>query len=367
MNKFVILPVVILILSISSNMVCAGEQLENNIKTTWQDIFSSVVGHYPVRSDEVVENKAGFNDRLNVPKNWEFDLGMQRFLLSHTSYEIGNPDEPFQKPLSRLEFPISTWWLDFRLRRTCPRWSIGGRAGFEVASNTDGRMKDSDWENPNNTDMLTTYSESAGRLEQGYHFRADVDVNVSDWLRLPKGFEIRPLFAFQFQRLVVMAHDGVQWSVGDYSEEDDDMDLDGASSATALPGNSIRFRQDWYLYQIGVRGRYTRDLTKNIAIAAYGEADWGPAVGFNEDHHLLRPDLFGYITSSGYSMYFTTGLDVFIKKTIKIGIIMDYLGISTKGETRHYNAPMGENFKWDDGVRAWSDQTSIIARVSYDF
>lgn len=293
---------------------------------------------------------------------------MQRFLMSHTSYEIGNPDAPFQKPLSRLEFPLNTWWLDFRLRRTCPRWSLGGRAGFRVATNTDGRMMDSDWENPNIMDMKTTYSESACNLERGFHFRVDTDVNISDWLCLPKGFEIRPLFAFQFQRLVLMAHDGVQWSVGDYSGEDDDMDLDGATSAMALPGNAIHFRQDWYLYQIGMRGTCTHDITKQISIKISGEADWGPAVGFNEDHHLLRDgDLFGYIKSSGNSLYFLVGFDMVIAKSFTFGVDMDYAYVRTNGETRHYNGPTGENYKWTDGVKAWSDQTSLIGRVSYAF
>lgn len=362
MNRYFIS---LLMVFLAASVLWAAEKPVEVKKTTWQDIVSDVVGHYPLKTIDAGPDRAG---RLDLPKNWEFDFGMQRFVMSHTSYEIGNPNAPFQKPLSRLEFPLNTWWLDFRLRRTCPRWSIGGRAGLRVATNTDGRMKDSDWENPANTDMLTTYSEGACNLDEGHHFRGDVDVNISDWLGLPKGFEVRPLCAFQFQRLILVDHDAVQWGVGNYDTETDDMGLDGAISAMALPGNTIRFRQDWYLYQIGLRGTYTHDLNKHLAVKVRGEADWGPAVGFNEDQHLVRPGIMvGYIKSSGNSLYFSTALEMVIIKTITLGIGMDYSFIRTTGETRHYNGPTGENSKWPDGVKAWSDQTGLNAYVSYAF
>ena len=177
-------------------------------KGTWSSLVSDVIGYYPALGDK--PDTEAPSEKLYIPKNLEFDLGLQRFLMSNTSYEIGNPDVPFQEPLSRLEFPLNTWWLDFRLRRTCPRWSAGARAGFRVATNTDGRIKDSDWENTENTQMLTTYSEGACSMEEGYLFRGDVDVNISDWLGLPKSVEIRPIFAFQFQRFILLDHDSIQ-------------------------------------------------------------------------------------------------------------------------------------------------------------
>lgn len=362
---FALLAVLVIILSVPSVYVYAVEKNTDVRSVMMGDVMSGIFGRYPLDTaeDYVITDKG----ELNKPKNWEFDIGLQRYIVSHTSYEIGNSNPPFQKPLSRLEFPLNTWWLDFRLRRTCPRWSAGLKAGFSVARNVDGRMKDSDWENDNSPDMLTTYSESAMRAESNYHFRTDVDINISDWLGLPSSVEIRPLFAFQFQRLSLMAHDGVQWTNGLY-QSDEEMDLDGSIQSTELAGDSIHFRQDYYLYQIGCKGSYRMRLTRNIEMKLSGEADWGPAVAFNEDHHLKREgDLFGYIKSSGNSMYFTTGVDMVVAKTFTIGIIMDYLWIRTAGETRHYNAPRGENIKWTDGVKAWSDQTSLIARASYAF
>ncbi|MDD5440208.1 MAG: omptin family outer membrane protease [Candidatus Omnitrophica bacterium] len=293
---------------------------------------------------------------------------MQRYMVSHTSYEIGNPDGPRQEPLSRLEFPLDTWWLRFDLRRTSPRWSVGGRAGLSVARNVDGRMKDSDWERESTPEMLTTYSESACRAEANYLFRGDVDVNVADWLGLPSSVEIRPLFAFQFQRFNLMAHDGVQWSNGLYGE-DDDVELDGAQSSVALAGDGIHFRQDYYLYQIGARGAYNMQAARNVVVRVHGEADWGPALAYYEDHHLLREgDLFSYCKGRGNSLYFLAGLETVIAKTITVGIDMDYTWIGTTRATiTHSNIPLHENQSWDNGVKIWSDQTSLVAHVSYAF
>ena len=355
MRKYFILLVLVLVSFVLTPALWAEEKTADVQKTTWKDIASDIVGHYPLQNNATGD------------KNWMFDFGLQRFMMSHTSYAIGNPDAPFQKPLSVLEFPLNTWWLNFELRRTCPRWSIGTRAGLSVARNIDGPMKDSDWENPSSTQMLTTYSESACRAEGNFKFRTDADVNISDWLRLPPGFQIRPLVAFEFQRLSLMAHDGTQWSVGNYDDEDE-MDLDGQIGASALNGDSIEFRQDYYIYQIGLRGVYDGfKIGKYINIKAHGEADWGPVLGYNKDHHLLRNDLFGFIKSSGTSMYFSAGLDMVIAKTVTAGITMDYMFIRTNGVTRHSNVPQNEDSTWADGVKVWSDQTSLIAHVSYAF
>ena len=346
-------------------MSWAGEKGVDAKTTTWQDIFSEVVGHYPLSVDQTNASSEQ-KGKLNTPKNWVFDFGLQDFLMSHTSYQFGNDGTPFQKPLSRLQFPINTWWLESELRRTCPRWSIGLRAGMSVAKNTDGRFRDSDWENPGNTSMLTTYSESASRLENSYIFRGDVDVNIADWLGLPPSFEIRPLFAFEFQRLSLMAHDGVQWAVGNY-DDPEAAGLDGATSAMALPGDSIHFRQDYYMYQIGLRGVYDGfKVSKYITIKATGEADWGPVIGYNEDNHLLR-GLMGYMKTSGNSFYFSTGLDMVFAKTITAGVSMNYLCIRTYGALHQVFRSKGLDLWGDYGVKAWSDQTSLTAHVSYAF
>lgn len=359
MKKTVILFLaLVLISSALPTMSWASEKMS--------DIFSDIVGHYPLNIDQV-NAPSEQKGKLNATKNWVFDFGLQDFLMSHTSYQFGNSSAPYQKPISKLEFPMNTWWLECELRRTCPRWSVGCRAGMSVAKNVDGRFKDSDWLNPSNTSMLTTYSESAMRSENSYLIRADTDVNISDWLGLPPGFEIRPLFAFEFQRLDLMAHDGIQWEIGSYNN-DEAHALDGYMTAQALAGNSIHFRQDYYMYQIGLKGIYDGiKIGKYITVKVRGEADWGPVLGYSEDNHLLR-NLFGYIRSTGNSFYFLSGVDMVFAKTITAGISMDYLCIRSYGIQHDRDLGHGGVEAWDDfGVKVWSDQTSITAHVSCAF
>jgi outer membrane protease len=350
-------------LLVSSTILWADEKPADIKKTGWNDIFSDVFGHYPMPSISAGDDSAAKKSNPNIPKNWEFDVGMKRFVASHTSYEFGDPDAPFTKPLSRLEFPVNTWWLNFDLRRTCPRWSVGAKAGFSVNRNSNKFMKDSDWTSDGNEDYLTNFSKSYCDVKSAFLFRGDVDVNISDWLRLPPSLEVRPLFAFQFQRFAVMAHDGVQWNYG-------------PNTSVPMEGNAISFRQDWYTYMIGMRGSYSLNLNKHVTIKLKGEADWGPAIGYNEDHHILRGDRFSYEKTSGSSLYFLTGLDMIVSKTITLGIGVDYLMIRTSGTHKLVDPSPTDangviqpaiNQSWSDGVHAWSDQLGLMARLSYAF
>lgn len=346
----------ILMLSISSAVVCADEKSVDTGKAAWQELLSDVVGHYPLPSEATSNDIAAEKGKLSIPKNWEVSAGIQRFMASHTSYEIGEPSGAFTKPLSRLKFPVNTWWWMFDLRRTSPRWSIGGQAGFSANRNSNGWMEDSDWTTTSSGfNMLTNYSRSYTDIRKAFLFRGDVDVNVSDRLRLPPALEIKPLFAFQYQRFSAVSHDGVQWNYD-------------SDTSQALKGNCISFNQDWYLYMLGLRGSYKFDINKNVTVKLKGEADWGPAIGWNSDHHIQRSgNLWGYIHSSGSAMYFLTGVDMVIKKTITIGMDVNYLWIRTSGRIHDVNEPEDRDLWWSDGVKAYSDQLALKAHVSYAF
>jgi len=214
-------------------------------------------------------------------------------------------------------------------------------------------MRDSDWLDPFDPTIRTIYSKSECRAEANYSFRGDVDVNISDWLRLPQSLELRPLFAFEFQRSNLMAHDGAQWATGE--------------PTIALPGDSLHFRQDYYLYQIGLRVIYSGiNVGKYINIRIRGESDWGPARGYDEDKHLLR-NVFTNDRTLGYGLYCSSGLDMVVAKAVTIGFTMDYLQIRTKG-THLFRDPDNENeLEWKDGVKVWSDQTSLTAHIAYAF
>ena len=136
MRKFFILLTAIFILLVSSTILWADEKSVDIKKTEYKDIFSDVFGHYPIPNVPTGDDVAVKKSKLDIPKNWEFGIEAKRLVASHTSYEFGDPEAPFTKPLSRLEFPVNTWWLNLDLRRTCPRWSIGTKAGLSVNRNS---------------------------------------------------------------------------------------------------------------------------------------------------------------------------------------------------------------------------------------
>jgi len=352
------------------NVLQAEEKLTVARKTTWADLFSDVIGHYPLPSATAVDSTAELNKKkstLSIPKNWEFDFDVRRYIVSHNSYEYGSNEEPYTTPLSRLEFPMNTWWLDFTLRRTCPRWSIGSKLGFNISRVSDGVMKDSDWTTIGPINALALYSEGDLRVDKGFSCRSDIDFNVSDWLRLPEWLEVRPLFAFQYQRTDVTTYDGTQWEWYDMHLDEDSAPSDAPSSS--MYGDFIRFKQDWYIYQIGARMVCNfPKMCKNLAISLHTESDWGPVYGYNEDFHLQRKgNLISHMASRGNSLYFLCGADMVISNTVKLGLDIDYLWIRTTGVIRDENHPLGMDYTSRKGVYSWSDQLSLIGHVSYAF
>ncbi len=129
-------------------------------------------------------------------QEWQASVVIERSIYSHTSFEFGNPFEPYQTPLSRLEFPLNTWWGGVELRREFSRWSLGTRLLTNLTQNTDGDMKDWDWDDGTAPDQLSIYSVSRCRIDPSYQARFDIDLKVSDWLGLPSSVDIRPALGF---------------------------------------------------------------------------------------------------------------------------------------------------------------------------
>jgi hypothetical protein len=77
-------------------------------------------------------------------KPWSAELHVKRYFGSHTSFEFGNPFSPYQSPLSRLEFPLNTWWAGGEVRYRFSRFSAGVEVLGNVSRDSDGLFKDSD-------------------------------------------------------------------------------------------------------------------------------------------------------------------------------------------------------------------------------
>lgn len=71
---------------------------------------------------------------------------LRRFIGSHNSYQFGDSDQRQLKPVSRLEFPLDSWWsgLEVGYAEHCYSWRL--ELMTNISCDTDsGRMYDSDW------------------------------------------------------------------------------------------------------------------------------------------------------------------------------------------------------------------------------
>jgi len=187
--------------------------------------------------------------------------------------------------------------------------------------------------------------------------RADADLEVSDWLGLPKWLSIRPVTGIRWQKFNLVAHDGVQYS------------YPSGGSPLPLPGESIRFKQEYWQYFVGVRSDI--DLTKLTGIASLrflAQFDWAYVEGNNEDNHLLRAGRrFTYENTYGHAWHGAAGLKKDLSEHLTLGFDVDYLAISTTGNHRLLNETFGIDMSFTHGVKVWSDQASACLTLEYRF
>lgn len=281
-------------------------------------------------------------------------------LRSHSSYEFGNPLDPYQAPLSRLEFPLDSWWGGVALRREFfRRFSLGVEAYRNLTRETEGTMKDSDWEDDSQPQVLSIYSESNSRLEPSYMVSADADLKVADWLGLPDWLDLRPVAGVRWQRLTFVTHDGTQY----------ERNSGGGWDERALPRDSIRFEQKYWQPFLGLRAAFRLGNPLGagpLVLRLQLDRAWVKAK--NEDHHLLHP---GYRltqeTTTGEAWHGSVGLDVALTPRLAATAVFDYLRIRTEGTHRLLNSTFDTDFSFERGVKVWSEQKGITLGVVYRF
>lgn len=294
-----------------------------------------------------------------VPFTEHFSLGakVKYFFRSHTSYEFGNPLPPYQTPLSQLEFPLDSWWGGLEARLSFPRFSVGLEALTNISQNAHGNMEDSDWDDGARPDVKTIYSQSQMRVGPSYMARADVDLEVADWLGLPEWLSIRPLAGMRWQKFNLMAHDGIQY------------DYPGGGSPFMLYGDSIRFKQIYWQYFAGIRANMDlTGLTGIPSLRLLAQFDWAYVEGQNEDNHLLRAGRrFTCEDTYGHAWHGSIGLKKGLWENFMLGLDIDHLTISTTGNHRLLNRPMDIDMSFSNGVKVWSDQTNLSLTLEYRF
>jgi len=284
-------------------------------------------------------------------------LKTKRLFNSHTSYEFGNPFPPYQTPLSRLEFPLDSWWGGAEIRASFPRFSIGVEALRNISEEAVGTMRDSDWDDDVNPGLKTIYSESKCRMDPSYMVRADMDLEVADFLGLPQWFSLRPVTGFRWHDFNLVSHDGVQ------------TDLTGQTGPLSLPGDGIRFSQTYWHYFFGLRsnidiGRFVDVTGLNLML----QADWAYVEGHNKDHHLLRDgNRFTYEDTDGQAWHVFIEVKKSLYKTLFLNIGADYLRIDTSGSHRFVNNTFDIDTSWSHGVKVWSEQASVSLALEYRF
>lgn len=290
---------------------------------------------------------------------WTVTLQTRYFFRSHTSYEFGNPYPPYQAPLSRLEFPLNTWWAGASLRREFSRFSVGAEAFRNVTSRSDGVMTDSDWDDDAHPDVKTIYSESSCRMEPSYMVYGDVDLKISDWLRLPKWLDLRPAAGIAWQRFSVVAYNGLQTYPAPGSTQPPD----------PLPGDLINLEQTYWRLFTGFKVAF--DLGRPFSLSSLKlltQLDWGYVYGTNEDYHLLRSGRrITNDTTTGDAWHAQVNLKAGITRNFSANIGLEYLRITTTGTHRLVNEPLGVDFSFDHGVKVWSEQMNVTMSLEYSF
>jgi outer membrane protease len=297
-------------------------------------------------------------DQPNDPvRSWTIDFRLQNYFKSHTSYEFGNPFPPRQTPLSRLEFPLDTWWAGVEVRRDFSRFSAGIEVMRNITNETDGVMTDSDWDDDANPQVVTIYSESAFRIEPSYTVRGDLDLKVSDWLHLPPWMDLRPVAGVRWQRFTLVTHDGVQ----SYPAPGD------TTPPVSLPGDGIRFEQVYWQYFIGVRTAFDLLRRENVPrLKLLAQLDWGYVEGRNQDDHLLiQGNRYTYEKTSGDVWHASLGLQYGLTKKMSAALEVTYLRIQSGGTHQLLNNTFGIDMTFDHGVRVWSEQKTVMLSLQY--
>lgn len=299
-------------------------------------------------------------------KPWSAELHVKRYFRSHTSYEFGNPDPPRQAPLSRLEFPMNTWWAGGEFRRRFSRFSAGLEVLRSVSRESEGAFKDSDWTNNTRTDLKTIYSEAECRMEPSYMVRGDVDLKVADWIGLPVWLDPRPVVGIRWQRLEFMAHDGFQV----YLYPDDENPLGAGKPPEPYPGDAIRFSQDYWQFFLGIRTDYDlgRHLKTSRRLKISGRLDWAYVSGENKDHHLQRRGTrLTFENTSGSAWHASLGFQAGLTENINVGVEAEYLRIQTEGSHQWIDDMERADQTWINGVKVWSEQMSLMIKLEYLF
>ncbi len=300
--------------------------------------------------------------------HWFLAPKVKRLFRSHTSYEFGDPFGRKNNPLSRLEFPLNSWWGGLDLGVQGPRYRLELEFLAALPEQDDiGLMRDSDWDDNDHSKVRTIYSESATKLKNSFNLDGKLSMSLRQELETPAWLDLRPLVGVRWQRFVLVTHDGMQQNL---QGSDPATGLD-EWSYTALPGEGIWFRQEYLHAYVGLQ--VSTDLGRlGLGRPGHGwrvslQGDIAHVWGENRDRHLLRAgDRVTTERTEGYAWH--AGLDLRAPVFSWGALILsaDYMFINTKGD--HTLTQDGQDLlTFDYGVRAWSQQAGLSLSLEVPF
>lgn len=274
-------------------------------------------------------------------------LSLRKYVNSFTSYQFPNPYPPNQDPLSHLEFPIDQWFLGFRTAYNDRWWSAYCEGWINLSRESESRMQDSDWDDEQNPNQKTIFSESNCRLNEGRLLDACVAVGPP----LQRFLNLRPIVGYRYQRFYFTTYDGFQAELG--------------GDAADLPGDGIEFEQTFYHFYVGgtINDRFDlSNLSDRLPeIQLLFQIDYASVVAKNEDLHLLRiGERITTQNTRGHCWHAAVGVAIKIRDLGVARIEGDFKRIITRGSHQLTNSVFGLDLSFD-GSKVWSDQASIAA------
>ncbi len=293
------------------------------------------------------------------PAQWSVAAKAKFLADAHTSYEFGNPLSPGQVPLSRLEFPLQSWWGGLGVARRGGRWWFDLELYTNLTGELPGLMKDSDWDDEESPSTRTIYSESSCRMRRSYIGEASLGLEVADWLGLPSRLSLGPVTGVRHQYFDLVTHDGTQWQAGG---------ADGTAE-TPLPGDGIAFDQTYWQYFLGLRATLDLQPRPDAPVLELSlQGDWAYVDAHNEDHHLLREGNRRTIENTrGDAWHLGLGLRAGLGRDWVLGLAAEYLKIHTTGSHQLLNNALDLDHTFDRGVTVWSEQISFTLSLEYLF
>jgi hypothetical protein len=206
---------------------------------------------------------------------WFIDYRMRGMFNSNTRYEFGTAPQlggPQYAPLSRLDFSLDSMWHGLQIGVEKPNWGAHLEWLMPMQRNVGGDMLDYYWLTPTNPTQVDSLTRSSQRWNDGQMLELEAEFKLTEcFFTLP--LEVWPLAGFRFQRFNVTAYnlDYLVPPLGPLPQ------FNGV--------DMISFNQQYYIGYIGGQLRGTLQVGC-LPIDVRFQGDWGPASGYNVDHHL---------------------------------------------------------------------------------